>query len=94
MCTDPQRTDARLSVPPFLPANAACQVGVENEWNWRSGVDKIRGERQERGVGTTGDQRKAQRSHSEGFFPNDSRRRGTVRVRHQLVALKRAPSLL
>ncbi len=46
MYTNPQRSDACLS-PSSLPANAACQVGVENEWNLRSSVDKIRGERRD-----------------------------------------------
>lgn len=46
MCTNKQRSDVPFPLP-FLPVSAACRVGVENEWKWRSGVDKIRGERQE-----------------------------------------------
>lgn len=36
----------RLFLGPVLPPEVPVGIGAENEWNWRSGVDKIRGERQ------------------------------------------------
>lgn len=45
MCANKQRADVPYSLH-SLPVRPACWVGVENESNWRSGVDKIRGERQ------------------------------------------------
>lgn len=78
-----------MLVPSPLPVITACQVGVENEWIWRSSVDKIRAERQD---GCRHERRfeEMQRSHSDWFFKHQSRKE-TVRVRPLLVTLKRAP---
>lgn len=55
----------------------------KNEWLWRSGVDKIRGERQD---GCSHDQRseKTRRSTSD-WFPKHQQERESGRGRHQLV---------
>lgn len=73
----------RLFLGPGLPPEATVGPGAENEWNWRIGVEKIRGERQ-KGCPKVRLGKK-HRGLTRGEFPNTAERQAR---RPHLVALK------